>query len=135
MDIAKKVANLERTWGTTDPFKLCEFLKIHVKYSNLGEIKGLYKKVLRQKFIIINEELSSFDKKVVCAHELGHCLLHDSKNLQFLLNHTRIPKYSYFEKEANEFAARLIYDETLEEEGMNESKIRSEILREIEEYF
>lgn len=132
MDISRRVGNLKRRWGTADPFKICSFLKIQVNYSDLGDIKGFYKNILGKKFIVINSELNTFDKKIVCAHELGHCLLHSSKEIKFLLEHNNLAKHSLYEKQANEFAAHLVIED--EENEYFYSSIKSELLNEIKFY-
>lgn len=132
INIYRRVNNLKKRWGTNDPFKLCKYLKIEVRYYDLGEIKGYYKKVFNRKFIVINENLSSLDKKIICAHELGHCLLHSSKDIQNLLEYGNFAKYSIFEDEANEFAAYLLIDSTFDE--WCKSCIKSELLEELKYY-
>ena len=132
IDIYRRVNNLKKRWGTSDPFKICKYLKIQVRYYNLGEVKGFYKKVLRKKFIIINENLSSLDKKIICAHELGHCLLHSSRDVQNLLEYGNFEKYSIFEDEANEFAAHLLIDNNFNE--YYKSCIKSDLLEELKYY-
>ncbi len=132
MNISRRVGNLKRRWGTADPFKICSFLKIQVTYADLGEIKGLYKNVLGKKFVVINSELNNFDKKIVCAHELGHCLLHSSREMQFLLEYKNLAKYSKYEEQANEFAAHLLIEDECNEYFY--SSIKSELLKEIKSY-
>lgn len=114
MDIKRRVINLTRKYGTSDPFKICQHLKIIVIFRDLGSIKGYSIKRLRKKLICINENLSDFSKKVVCAHELGHCLLHQLDDVNFLLKHTKMIKINNLEKEANEFAVQLLFDEETE---------------------
>lgn len=48
---------------------------------DLGNVKGIYKKTLTNKFIIINENLSEFSCLIVLVHELGHAILHDSREM------------------------------------------------------
>lgn len=132
INIYRRVNNLKKHWGTNDPFKLCKYLKITVKYYNLGQIKGYYKKVLNKKFIVINENLSYLDKKIICAHELGHCLLHSSKDIKNLLEYGNFSKYAIFENEANEFAAYLLIDDDFTE--YSNSCIKSKLLEELKCY-
>ena len=78
---------------------------------DLGEIKGIYKKVVTNKFIVINENLDEFCQKVVLAHELGHAVLHHSKEIQALKDYDLFPRFSnQIEVEANTFAAELLID-------------------------
>ena len=109
MDIRLKVLNLIVKYGTKNPFKLAKNLNIEILIEDLGEVRGLFKKVLKRKFIFINSRLSEFDKILVCAHELGHAVLHSSSNYQFLIDNTRILRKSKLEDEANLFASFLIF--------------------------
>lgn len=70
---------------------------------------------MRKKLICINENLSSFSKKLVCAHELGHCLYHQLDEVSFLLKNTNIIRRSNLEEEANTFAVELLFDCNIEE--------------------
>ncbi|MEG9320447.1 ImmA/IrrE family metallo-endopeptidase [Fusobacterium varium] len=116
MNIPLRVKKLVRKYGTNDPFKLCKYLGILVIFADLGNIKGYSVKRLRKKLICINKNLSNFAKKLVCAHELGHCLYHQLDDVTFLLNNTKIIRKTYLEEEANQFAVELLYDEYLIEE-------------------
>lgn len=115
MNIPLRVRNLKRKYDTNNPFKLCEYLGILVIYSDLGDIKGYSIKRLRKKLICINEKLSDFAKMLVCAHELAHCLYHQLDSINFLLNNTKIVRRSYLEREANQFAVELLYDDIVED--------------------
>lgn len=115
MDIRKRVGNLERKYGTRNPYKLCKRMKINIVYMDLGNIKGIYKKVVTNKFIVINENLDEFCQKVVLAHELGHAVLHHSKEIQALKDYDLFPRYiNQIEIEANTFAAELLIDDTFD---------------------
>ena len=109
MDIKLKVLNLIVKYGTKNPFKLAKKLNIEIIIEDLGEVRGLFKKVLKRKFIFINSKLNEFDKILVCAHELGHAILHSSSNYQFLIDNTSLLKRSRLEDEANLFASYLIF--------------------------
>ena len=116
MDVKRRVKNLEKKYGTKNPYSLCSKLKIKILYLDLGEIKGVYKKVLTNKFIVINENLDEFCQKVVLAHELGHAILHNSKEVQTLKDYDLFPRFSNrIELEANTFAAELLIDNTVDD--------------------
>lgn len=131
MDIKRKVDKLIKDFQTRDPFKLAKFLKIKIIYADLGETRGFFKKILRRKFIFINENLTDFEKKLVCAHELAHSILHCSKQLQFLLDNTNMIKRGALEKEANEFVKFLLLENMEFEEKVQLKKIKSEVVKEI----
>lgn len=109
-NIKLRVENLIKKYNTRNPYKLCEKLKIIIFYTDLGGIKGYYKKVLKNKYIVINENLDDYSRKIVLCHELGHALLHSNKDINFMkknfLNFT-----SELENEANKFAAELLLNQ------------------------
>lgn len=111
MNIKIRVKNLKEKYFTKDPFKLAKKLNISVRFCELGNIKGLYKKILKRKYIFINSELSDFEQKLVCAHELGHAILHSSKEFEFMIDRTRLIRRSIVEDEANLFASWLLFDD------------------------
>lgn len=135
MNIKLRVKNLEKKYGTKDPYKLCKRLKINIIYMDLGEIKGIYKKVVTNKFIVINENLDKFCQKVVLAHELGHAILHHSKEIQALKDYDLFPRFSnQIEIEANTFAAELLIDDTFDnDEYIENPSIDIRILEQLKE--
>ena len=135
MNIKLRVKNLEKKYGTRDPYKLCKRLKINIIYMDLGEIKGIYKKVVTNKFIVINENLDEFCQKVVLAHELGHAVLHHSKEIQALKDYDLFPRYTnQIEIEANTFAAELLIDDTFDnDEYIENPSIDIRILEQLKE--
>lgn len=116
MDIKLKVLNLIVKYGTKNPFKLAKKLNIEIIIEDLGEVRGLFKKVLKRKFIFINSKLNEFDQTLVCAHELGHAVLHSSSEYQFLIDNTKILRRSKLEDEANLFASYLLFPDNLDSE-------------------
>ena len=102
-NIKLRVKNLIEKYGTSNPYRLCEKLNINIVFRDLGEIKGYFKKVLRNKYIVINENLDEYSQKVVLCHELDHALYHSSKKVLFMIYYTH-----ELENEANQFAAELM---------------------------
>lgn len=136
MDIRRRVVNLEKKYGTRNPYKLCKIMKINILYMDLGNIKGIYKKVITNKFIVINENLDKFCQKVVLSHELGHAILHHSKEIQALKDYDLFPRYTnQIEIEANTFAAELLIDDTFEnDEYIENPSIDIQILFQLKQY-
>ncbi|WP_342512843.1 ImmA/IrrE family metallo-endopeptidase [Sporosarcina sp. FSL K6-1522] len=110
------VENLTRQYGTNDPFKLASLLNIHIVYWDLHhEIQGFYKYDRRNKYIVINSNLSSWKQLYVLAHELGHSMMHPRVNTPFLREKTFL-SVDRIEVEANTFAVELLLpDEALHE--------------------
>ena len=75
--IFKEVCRLKSKYKTSDPFSICRELGIDVRErADFKTLKGFYCVMNRGRFIVINENLNEHDKRIVCAHELGHDRLH-----------------------------------------------------------
>lgn len=133
MDIQFRVLKLIKKYGTNNPFKLAKKLNIEIIFDDLGEVRGLFKRILKRKFIFINSELSEFDQMLVCSHELGHAVLHASSNYQFLIDNTSILRLSKIENEANLFASYLLFqnDDFIESLDFIENKTNSLMINEM----
>ncbi len=93
---------------TINPFEIADSLNIKVTLWDLHEdINGFYKYDRRNKFIFINNNLSEEMQSVVCAHELGHAILHSRANTPFMRKNTLL-SIARIEIEANTFAAELL---------------------------
>lgn len=114
-DVCAVARSLTKRHDTSDPFAIAKSLNIHVLYEDLGTIRGYYNTAYRSRFIHINRDLSPDEQLMVCAHELGHAVLHKNSNTCFYLNHTCF-SVSKLEWEANCFMTMLLYsdDELLE---------------------
>ena len=70
--IYDKVNSLVKKYQTRDPEKLIKMLNINLLYMNpTNSLLGMYKVILRNRFIFIPNNVGSL-KKTVLAHELGH---------------------------------------------------------------
>lgn len=111
--ITENVRDLLKTYGTRDPFRIAARLGIEVVYTDsLNRLKGMYRVIKRNRFIILNNKNSSKMNRIVCAHELGHDRLHrdyakDSALKEFMLYDMSTRQ----EYEANVFAAALLLDD------------------------
>ena len=107
-NIPLRVNNLVKKYGTRDPFLLASYLNLNVKFCEYSDnTKGYYINVKRNKFIIINANLTEEEKRIVLAHEIGHAVLHSSKEVHFIRENTLFPKGKH-ENEANKFAAEIL---------------------------
>ncbi|WMJ23715.1 ImmA/IrrE family metallo-endopeptidase [Paludicola sp. MB14-C6] len=122
------VDQLIKQYKTRDPFELTEALNIFVGYRPFNSLKGFYCVMNRERHIILNDNLSEQEQRLVIAHELGHDRLHQTfakvspmKDFQ-LYDMTSKPEY-----QANYFAAELLIDDndviSLAEEGMDYNNI------------
>jgi Zn-dependent peptidase ImmA (M78 family) len=76
----------------------------------MGEYLGYYNMSNKIKVICINNSLPCHKQRFVCAHELGHAILHPSINLPFFSHHTFFSKEK-IEHEANIFASLLLFSQ------------------------
>ncbi len=89
MRIKTIVDGLVNKHGTSCPFEIAEILNIHIIEWNLHEeIRGYYKYHKRNKYIVINSNLNEVWKRIVCAHELFHAILHPRVNTPFMRKYT-----------------------------------------------
>ncbi len=112
MEAIKDIASgLFETYGTFNPFELCLYLDIKVIKSNLGnEIKGFFQRTPEGYEIIhINSEIDEHEIKYICAHELGHAILHTDMSLGFFIEN-RMQIKNRYEIQADKFAAELLID-------------------------
>lgn len=105
--IYKKVAKLIKKYDTNCPFKIAQEIGIHILYENLGSVSGYYNKNFQIKIIHINQNANEDEKRFICAHELGHAILHPDANTPFLKKHTFFTTHR-IEFEANIFALSLL---------------------------
>ncbi|WP_459499870.1 ImmA/IrrE family metallo-endopeptidase [Bacillus sp. C1] len=107
MDIKEYVLKITQKHGTTNPFEIARQKDIYVLYEDLGNTLGFYNTYKRFKFIHINNQIGEITQRFVCAHELGHALLHPKANTPFLRNQTFF-SVDRLEIEANTFAVELL---------------------------
>ncbi len=105
-----------------DPFQLAEAEEVTVSFCDLGSQPGAYYIVRGYPILLLNEHLSPRRTEMVCAHEMGHHLLHrdilcrrqDVKNPPPIGEET----VRQTEREANLFAASfLLPDEAVASVG------------------
>lgn len=113
--IKKIVNHLALRHGTRDPFQLAKDLGISILYCTLGNTLGYTVTYKRIPVIVLNEGLDERLMSFVCAHELGHAVMHKNVNTQWLKRHTFF-SIDRYEREANTFAVELLfYDELVTE--------------------
>lgn len=107
MRIKSLVGLLRGKHKTSDPFEIASKMGIVITQEQLGAIRGYYNKCFRQQFIHINENMDDKQKRITCAHELGHCILHPNANTPFLREQTLF-SVDKLEVQANKFMAQLL---------------------------
>lgn len=104
--------DLMKNYDTQDPFELCKATGVEVFFADLGNLKGMYKYLKRNRFAVINENLDLPTKALVCAHELGHDILHQDLAKRVCLQEFMIYDIkSRPEYEANLFASEILLPE------------------------
>ncbi|HFR4183389.1 TPA: ImmA/IrrE family metallo-endopeptidase [Bacillus cereus] len=115
MKIKEYVLEIVKKHSTANPFEIAKRKNILVLFEDLGNTLGFYNTYKRFKFIHINNRIDETTQRFVCAHELGHALLHPKANTPFLRNKTLF-SIDRLEIEANTFAVELLLpDEMISE--------------------
>lgn len=109
-EIRKSATDAVRQYGTRDPFTLAREMHIELLVRELGTLKGFYKDVYGTPFIFLSRHLSRGEATLVCAHELGHHLLHRQFAAFGFEEVSVFSPASRREYEANLFAAELLLD-------------------------
>ena len=114
--------------GTRDPFRAAAQQGITVlPRSDFARQKGAFTVVAGEPFIFINSRLSEETQRIVCAHELGHALLHRGEGQAVFMEFELFGAADRKEREANLFAAELLLDgeeiSPLAREGMDAAQI------------
>ena len=112
MDIKKKADSLVRKHQTRNPFEIIQGMNVIVVFAPLCGVRGFYQYFQRNNIIYIDENLPEHEKKFVCAHELGHMLLHKKANALFMDSRTHLNTHRY-EVEADMFAMDLLIDDDM----------------------
>ena len=108
--IVRMADRLVSQCGTRNPEKIAHELGIEVLDYPFREQKGVYKVVLRNRFIFIKQDLHPVMRKIVLLHELGHDALHRNEATQmggFKEFNIFDMKNNRMEYEANLFASQV----------------------------
>lgn len=105
--IRDKVKRIVKKHNSICPFEISRSKGIIINYADLGDTYGFYFCDSRIKFININNNLNEEEQRLVCAHELGHAVLHPKANTPFMRKNTLF-SIDKIEREANHFAAELL---------------------------
>jgi len=105
--LQKKIQKEVKKAGTNNPFEIATNRNIIINYLPLGVTFGLYMKNARHQVITLNSDIDENLQRFVCAHELGHAILHPDQNAPFLHAKTLFST-ARIECEANYFAVNLL---------------------------
>ena len=100
--------SLVRKFKTRNPFEIANALGYIVVRVPLKGIRGFYQHIHRCTIIYIDAALHDWDAAFVCAHEIGHVLLHRGYNRIFMDTNAYF-KVDQYEIEADKFALNLVW--------------------------
>lgn len=96
--------------NSRDPFQIADALGIQIQMvRDFTVLKGVYMILSDVPWIFINDNLGEVMKRIVCAHEIGHHVLH-----QDLVRETVLQEFHMFDRrnrpeyEANVVAAEIL---------------------------
>ncbi len=108
-EIIDYAVQLRNAFGTNNPFKIAQYYGIEVRDNlSCNSFRAAYtvKAEGYPTIICIENGISRVGKKLLCAHELGHALLHnDGYNAYDVKGRN---KYTQVEYDANMFALALM---------------------------
>ncbi|ARA99096.1 ImmA/IrrE family metallo-endopeptidase [Geobacillus thermodenitrificans] len=110
--IKEVVRQLIKTHKSNDPFQIAKEKNIIILFAELGNTLGFYSSYKRTQFIHLNSQLDEMMQRFVCAHELGHAVLHPDSNTPFLRANTLF-SVEKLEVEANTFAVELLLSDDI----------------------
>ena len=99
-------------YNTNNPFEIARERNIRILHQPLKTTLGFYVRYHRIQNIILNDALPEGMQRFVCAHELGHSLLHADLNVPKLTSYTLFSR-DKFELQANSFAVELLMPDAL----------------------
>ena len=118
MNIHGLAESIVKKYHTRNPFEIIKERNVILVYAPLIDVRGFYQYFQRNHIIYIDENLSTSEKKFVCAHELGHMLMHKKTNAVYMDTKTCFNTNKY-EIEANTFAAELLIPDEIIQENCN----------------
>ncbi|MDC7953565.1 ImmA/IrrE family metallo-endopeptidase [Liquorilactobacillus mali] len=113
----RKAIALAEKLGTSNPFCICKNMGITIEYADLDNPLGDTIYLNKSPIILLSDNIQEKSKKyLVCAHELGHVVLHNGIQNYYLINRTTKRK---MESEADRFANGLLEKFSIEEFGVS----------------
>ena len=111
--ISNSVSDLKKAYPDADPFEMVRELGFLLLFQSMGkaksDCKGFCMTHQGQTSITINSDLPKMIQKIICAHELGHAVLHSQMpGMESFHDFALFDAASVAEYEANVFAAELL---------------------------
>lgn len=103
-------------YDSSDPEELINAMGIKLNYlpnyTDINKLKGCYGMIKGEKVILIHPDLDDMGRREVCAHELGHAVLHPTTNALFLATYTYF-RLGTLEIEADTSASELLLSDEI----------------------
>lgn len=106
-DIKRLAKSIAKKYQSRNPFEIIQGMNVILVFAPLIDVRGFYQYFQRNNIIYIDEHLPEHEQKFVCAHELGHMLMHRKENTVFMDTRTYLKTMPY-EAEADKFAIELL---------------------------
>ena len=110
------VYRVTKTYETRDPYTLACRMGIELIWEPLGSIYGYFSDFAGFKLIHLNSDTPAPLRTFICAHELGHFLLHSGLGVHAMGPGTFLQTCG-MEREANQFAVELLLPDSLLQEN------------------
>lgn len=107
MNIRDLTKNIVKKYDSRNPFDIVKASGAILIFAPLTDVRGFYQYFQRNDIIYVDENLDKHEQKLVCAHELGHMLLHKNSNALYMDSKTFFNTNKY-ELDANLFAVELL---------------------------
>jgi len=117
-EIREIVDKIVRKVKSRNPFEIAEYLGILIIKQPMDDVDGMWLHEKRVKAILLNENLGVGRQRLVCAHELGHAMMHPDRNVSSIRAYTSLIT-SHYEVEANYFAFELEFNRLDEDATVN----------------
>ena len=123
LSIKQQVGNIIKKFGTKDPYEICRRMNIIITSAPLPQVtRGFCLTLKGGRAIVVNDNLNRKEATACIAHELGHIVLHEGLNYIFMSQNTCMVTGKY-EREANIFAALLLTDGFVVNDGVTIANI------------
>lgn len=103
-EIKRRLARIVKYCGTRDPFEIAKKMDISCTILPLEGLLGASD--ISKASICLSKHLDNYARKIICAHELGHIILHREESLNLFRNDRN--ETDIIEYEANLFAMELL---------------------------
>lgn len=105
--IIRAAEGIVQRFETRNPDRIAGDLGIRIMECPLGNLKGMYKIIERNRFIFLNSNLEEVMRGIVLLHEIGHDQLHRKEATVFQEFNLFEMAANQMEYEANLFAAQI----------------------------